>query len=56
MCEDIQYFYTKKSLNNYIDLYVDPPYWVENLYTNKKFMWVLMDRAMSVRQMKLKTI
>lgn len=36
MCEDIQYFYTKKSLNNYIVLYVDPPYWVENLYTNKK--------------------
>lgn len=28
-------FYTENSLNNYIALFVDPPYWVENLYTNK---------------------
>lgn len=28
-------FYTENSLNNYISLFVDPPYWVENLYTNK---------------------
>ena len=24
-------FYTENSLNNYISLFVDPPYWVENL-------------------------
>lgn len=28
-------FYTENSLNNYIALFVDPPYWIENLYTNK---------------------
>lgn len=28
-------FYTENSLNNYIALFVDPPYWVENLETNK---------------------
>ena len=28
-------FYTENALNNYIALFVDPPYWVENLYTNK---------------------
>ena len=28
-------FHTENSLNNYIALFVDPPYWVENLYTNK---------------------
>lgn len=28
-------FYTENSLNNYIALFVEPPYWVENLYTNK---------------------
>lgn len=28
-------FYTENSLNNYIALFVDTPYWVENLYTNK---------------------
>lgn len=28
-------FYTENSLNNYISLFVDPPYWVENLETNK---------------------
>lgn len=28
-------FYTENSLNNYITLFVDPPYWVENLETNK---------------------
>lgn len=33
--EDLQYFYTEKALNNYISLYVKPPYWIENLYTNK---------------------
>lgn len=26
-------FYTENSLNNYIFLFVDPPYWVENLET-----------------------
>lgn len=28
-------FYTENSLNNYIALFVDPPYWIENLETNK---------------------
>lgn len=32
---EIHDFYTENSLNNYIALFVDPPYWVENLYTNK---------------------
>lgn len=32
---EIHDFYTENSLNNYISLFVDPPYWVENLYTNK---------------------
>lgn len=32
---EIHDFYTETSLNNYIALFVDPPYWVENLYTNK---------------------
>ena len=32
---EIHDFYTENSLNNYIALFVDPPYWLENLYTNK---------------------
>lgn len=28
-------FYTENSLNNYISLFVDPPYWVENLETHE---------------------
>ena len=32
---EIHDFYTENALNNYIALYVDTPYWVENLYTNK---------------------
>lgn len=32
---EIHDFYTENSLNNYIALFVEPPYWVENLYTNK---------------------
>lgn len=28
-------FYTENTLNNYIALFVDPPFWVENLETNK---------------------
>lgn len=32
---EIHNFHTENSLNNYIALFVDPPYWVENLYTNK---------------------
>lgn len=32
---EIHDFYTENSLNNYIALFVDSPYWVENLYTNK---------------------
>lgn len=32
---EIHDFYTEKSLNNYISLFVNPPYWIENLYTNK---------------------
>lgn len=32
---EIHDFYTENSLNNYIALFVDDPYWVENLCTNK---------------------
>ena len=32
---EIHDFHTENSLNNYIALFVDEPYWVENLYTNK---------------------
>ena len=32
---EIHEFYTENSLNNYIAIFVDPPYWVENLETNK---------------------
>lgn len=32
---EIHDFYTENALTNYIALFVDPPYWVENLETNK---------------------
>lgn len=32
---EIHDFYTENALTNYIALLVDPPYWVENLETNK---------------------
>lgn len=32
---EINDFYTENSLNNYIALFVDPPYWVENLETHE---------------------
>jgi len=32
---EIHDFHTENSLNNYIALFVDPPYWLENLETNK---------------------
>lgn len=32
---ELHNFYTENALNNYIALFVDPPYWVENLETNK---------------------
>lgn len=32
---EIHDFHTENSLNNYIALFVNPPYWVENLETNK---------------------
>lgn len=32
---EIHDFHTENSLNNYIVLFVDPPYWVENLHANK---------------------
>lgn len=33
---EIREFYTENSLNNYIAIFVDPPYWVENLETHEK--------------------
>ena len=33
---EIHDFCTENSLNNYIAIFVDPPYWVENLETNEK--------------------
>ena len=32
---ELHSFYTENSLNNYIALFVDPPYWVENLETHE---------------------
>lgn len=32
---EVHDFYTENSLNNYIAVFVDPPYWVENLETHK---------------------
>lgn len=32
---EIHDFYTENLLNNYITLFVDPPYWVENLETHE---------------------
>lgn len=32
---EVHDFYTENSLNNYIAVFVDTPYWVENLETNK---------------------
>lgn len=32
---EIHDFYTENSLNNYITLFVEPPYWVENLETHE---------------------
>ena len=32
---ELRDFYTENSLNNYISLLVDPPYWVENLETHE---------------------
>lgn len=32
---EVHDFDTENSLNNYIAIFVDPPYWVENLETNK---------------------
>ena len=32
---ELHVFYTENSLNNYIALFVDPPYWVENLETHE---------------------
>lgn len=33
---EIHDFYTENSLNNYIAIFVDPPYWVEDLETGEK--------------------
>lgn len=35
---EIHDFHTENSLNNYIALFVDGPYWVENLHTNKDYI------------------
>lgn len=32
---EVHDFYTENSLNNYIAVFVDPPYWVENLGTHQ---------------------
>lgn len=38
-------FYTENSLNNYIALFVDPPYWVENLETHENVYTGFDDRT-----------
>ena len=40
---EIHDFYTEKSLNNYISLFVDPPYWVENLEAHEN-VYIGFDR------------
>lgn len=40
---EIHDFYTENSLNNYISLFVDPPYWVENLEAHEN-VYIGFDR------------
>jgi hypothetical protein len=40
---EINDFYTENSLNNYISLFVDPPYWVENLEAHEN-VYIGFDR------------
>lgn len=40
---EIHGFYTENSLNNYISLFVDPPYWVENLEAHEN-VYIGFDR------------
>lgn len=40
---EIKDFYTEKSLNNYISLFVNPPYWVENLEAHEN-VYIGFDR------------
>lgn len=40
---EIKDFYTENSLNNYISVFVDPPYWVENLEAHEN-VYIGFDR------------
>lgn len=40
---EIKDFYTEKSLNNYISVFVKPPYWVENLEAHEN-VYIGFDR------------
>lgn len=40
---EINDFYTENSLNNYISLFVEPPYWVENLEAHEN-VYIGFDR------------
>lgn len=40
---ELRDFYTENSLNNYISLFVDPPYWVENLEAHEN-VYIGFDR------------
>lgn len=40
---EIKDFYTEKSLNNYISVFVNPPYWVENLEAHEN-VYIGFDR------------
>lgn len=40
-------FYTENSLNNYISLFVDPPYWVENLEAHEN-VYIGFDRQSEI--------
>lgn len=40
---EIHDFYTENSLNNYISLFVEPPYWVENLEAHEN-VYIGFDR------------
>lgn len=44
---EIKDFYTEKSLNNYISVFVNPPYWVENLEAHEN-VYIGFDRPSEI--------
>lgn len=50
---EIHDFYTENALNNYIAIFVDPPYWVENLETNKSVYTGFTDNTDNLNELGL---